>query len=260
MSLVSVVFLPFSSVLSFLLLPFAAGALLSDLAYHLLPHTFSSSSPTTTPTVLLLAIAFFAFIDTLLRRLTAHHHFHPHFAAGAKHPTSEHLEQSDLVPVNTAYINLVADAVHNFCDGLTIAAAFTVSSSAGIATTIATILHELPQELADFALLLRSGFPTWYAILANVVCASTALAGTFVALTISSSASLVTQQFVMPIASAAMLYLTFSSVLPDIVAILARPTSLPLFFIRIAAAILSSAFGVVVVAAIEAVHEHPHSP
>lgn len=259
-SLVSVVFFPFSSLLSFLLLPFAAGALLSDLTYHLLPHTFSASSHSATPVVLLASVAFFALIDIFIRRLSSHHHYHSICADDSKRSTLDRPEQPESINVSTAYINLVADAVHNFCDGLTIAAAFTISPSAGIATTIATILHELPQELADFALLLRAGFPTWYAILANVVCASTALAGTFIALRVSTLLSSVAQQLVMPIASAAMLYLSFASVLPDIVALLARPASLTRFLFRILVAILSAIFGVVVVATVEAAHQHSHSP
>lgn len=259
-SLISVVFLPFSSLLSFLLLPFAAGALLSDLAYHLLPHTFSTASHTSTPAVLLASVAFFALVDVLIRQLSLHHHNHSHSANDLKPPARNDSDQPELIGVSTAYINLVADAVHNFCDGLTIAAAFTVSSSAGIATTIATILHELPQELADFTLLLRAGFSTWYAILANVVCASTALAGTFIALRISSLLSPAAQQLVMPIASAAMLYLTFASVLPNIVALLARPAPPTRFLLRILGAMVSAIFGVVVVATVEAVHHHSHSP
>lgn len=260
-SLVSVILFPFSSLLSFLLLPFAAGALLSDLTYHLLPHTFSASDHSITPAVLLASVAFFAIIDIFIRRLSSHHHHHSHCADDSKRPTLDKLEQSESINVSTAYINLVADAVHNFCDGLTIAAAFTVSPSAGIATTIATILHELPQELADFALLLRAGFSTWYAILANVICASTALAGTIIALRVSTLLSPVAQQLVMPIASAAMLYLSFASVLPDIVVLLARPASPSRFLFRILVAMLSATFGVVVVASVEAAHhQHPHLP
>lgn len=279
-SLVSIILLPFSSLLTTLLLPFAAGALLSDLVHHLLPHMYASAnSPSSL--ALLLSVALFTLLDALLRRITLHDtHAHSHSAASqssaqsaatagdAKMGTVQMATAPMTSPVS-AYINLAADALHNFCDGLTLAAAFTASRSAGIATTIAVILHELPQELADFALLLRAGFSTTSALLANVVCACTAVLGTWAALRLSAVASDMTQTLVLPFAAGALLYMTFASVLPDVVSdliapvhvvcdgvIITRPVSAARFVVRSVVALLAAAAGVTVVAVVEAVHEH----
>lgn len=292
-SLVSIILLPFSAVLTTLLLPFAAGALLSDLAYHLLPHLYHMT-PSPSAMALLLSVALFTVLDAILRRTAvSHSHSHSHSSPTPQPPQSRRSgsqrargrandSKSSTVSITipesdpqsnaavAAYINLAADALHNFCDGLSLAAAFSASSTAGIATTIAIILHELPQELADFALLIRAGFATRRAILANLVCALTALLGTLVALRASSIVQNA-DAYVLPFAAGALLYLTFSTVIPDVVSDLVSPSakivsgkrvqtpvSIFRFMLRLFVASLSAAAGVAVVAMVESVHDHNH--
>lgn len=257
-SLVSILFLPFSSILSDLLLPFAAGALLADLINHLLPHAFSASAPPLTAITIMITIFVFAILDIILRRISTHDHTQ---TQSLSHSSTQ---KRDTVSVSAsaAYINLTADAVHNFCDGLTIAAAFTVSRPAGIATTIATILHELPQELADFSLLLRSGLPTSGAIIANTACACAAVLGTIVALQMSSattSNNTNVESGMFAVATGGMMYLTLCSVMPDMVTALAAPTSLVRFTCRLLCALLCASLGAAVVSVVEALpHSHGH--
>jgi zinc and cadmium transporter len=71
----------------------------------------------------------------------------------------------------------VGDAVHNFFDGVAIAAAFLVNVPLGVTTTIAIALHEIPQEIGDFALLLYSGFSRMRALAFNLLSALAAVAG-----------------------------------------------------------------------------------
>lgn len=79
------------------------------------------------------------------------------------------------------YLLLMGDALHNFVDGAVIAAAFLVSVPLGIATGIAVIAHELPQELGDFAILLDSGFSARRALIWNLISGSTTLPGALLA-------------------------------------------------------------------------------
>lgn len=264
-SLVSVLLLPFSAALSTLLLPFAVGALLSDLCTHLLPHIYADKAPITP---LLLGVALFALLDAFLERFTHHHHIHPEQTVTiSQSQATQNIQHHPAHTTNArkdAYINLAADALHNFCDGLSIAAAFMVSPSAGIATTIAVILHELPQELADFAVLLRAGFSRSFALFTNFVCACTALLGTMAALRLRTFAANA-DAIVLPFAAGALLYMTFCTVLPHVVQDISKPAyadgkQVPVpfwrFCFRALVAFVSAASGVLLVALVEQTHEH----
>ena len=81
------------------------------------------------------------------------------------------------------YLNLVADAVHNFTDGAAVGAAFLAGGpGAGYAKTLAMLAHEVPQEIGDFGVLVSAGFSVFDALRLNFAAASTAVAGTLVAL------------------------------------------------------------------------------
>jgi zinc and cadmium transporter len=75
------------------------------------------------------------------------------------------------------YICLVGDAVHNFIDGAVIAASFLISVPLGMITTLAVVLHEIPQELGDFSILIYGGFSKAKALFWNFISALTAIAG-----------------------------------------------------------------------------------
>jgi len=81
-----------------------------------------------------------------------------------------------------AYINLAGDMVHNFIDGIIIAASYLISIPLGISTTIAVMIHEIPQEIGDFAVLIHGGFSKGKALLLNFFTALTAVIGLFIGL------------------------------------------------------------------------------
>lgn len=85
-----------------------------------------------------------------------------------------------------AYINLIGDFVHNFIDGVTIAASYVVSIPLGVSTTIAVMMHEIPQEIGDFAVLLHGGFTKKKAIFLNFITALSSIIGAFIGLTIGT--------------------------------------------------------------------------
>jgi len=79
------------------------------------------------------------------------------------------------------YLNLIGDGIHNFIDGAVIAVSFLISFNLGIITTMAVILHEIPQELGDFGVLVYGGFSKARALFFNFLSAITALGGALTA-------------------------------------------------------------------------------
>src|SRR5687768_13320257 len=122
------------------LVAFAAGALLGDAFLHLLPETIAESGELRVST----SFAVLAGVSTFFVLEKGLHWHHSHIG----HEETVH-------PV--AITNLVGDGLHNFLDGAIIAASFAVSPQLGVATSIAVALHEIPQELGDFGILVHSG-------------------------------------------------------------------------------------------------------
>ncbi|KAL7672380.1 hypothetical protein ACOME3_007267 [Neoechinorhynchus agilis] len=85
-----------------------------------------------------------------------------------------------------AYIILFADSIHNACDGVALAAAFSSSTDFGFITTLVVLLHELPHELGDYAILIHAGFTNWQALFFNLATALTAYIGLIVGFCITS--------------------------------------------------------------------------
>ncbi len=149
----------------------AAGALLGDAFIHLIPEVFESGiSSVSFATSALLGIIVFLFVEKYLH---LHHEEtgHEHCAPGE--PCVSHEKK----PLGT--LVLFGDGIHNFVDGAIIAASYLVSVPLGIATTVAVFLHEVPQEISDFALLLHSGFSRAKALFWNFMSALVALVGAF---------------------------------------------------------------------------------
>ena len=96
-----------------------------------------------------------------------------------------HIPTSEEHPHPFAYMNLFGDAVHNFVDGLLIAGSYLASLPVGIATTLAVIFHEIPQEIGDFGVLVYGGFSRSRALLFNFLSAITAIIGALVFLGLS---------------------------------------------------------------------------
>lgn len=149
----------------FVLISLAAGALLGDAFIHLIPEAFESAGNPLVVSLLILA-GFLVFF--VLEKLLQWHHVH----------TDEPLLAKDHVRIHpVGHLVLVSDGLHNLVDGVAIGAAFMVSIEVGIATTIAIVLHEIPQEIGDFALLIHAGFSRTKALLMNFLSALSAFVG-----------------------------------------------------------------------------------
>lgn len=149
------------------LVSFAAGGLFGDAFIHLLPESYKKTASELTSSLYIIAGILIFFV---LEKFIRWRHCHI--------PTSnEHLH-----PVVT--MNLVGDAVHNLIDGMIIGASYSVSIPIGITTSIAVILHEIPQEIGDFGILLHGGLSPKKALAFNFFSALTAVVGATLSLII----------------------------------------------------------------------------
>ena len=126
-----------------------------------------------------------------------------------------HIPTSEEHPHSFAYMNLFGDAVHNFIDGLIIGGSYLASIPLGIATTLAVVFHEIPQEIGDFGVLIYGGFNRSRAIFFNFSTAFTAIFGTIVAL----SVGFFMQDFIpflIPFAAGNFIYIAGSDLIPEL--------------------------------------------
>ncbi|MEW6749057.1 MAG: ZIP family metal transporter [Candidatus Micrarchaeota archaeon] len=143
---------------TFVILAFATGSLLGAAFLHLIPEMVEGMEPhDILPWVVASMLLFY-----LLEHLLHWHHEHH------DHTTHEK-------PL--AYLVLLGDGVHNFFDGIAISAAFLTSPEIGITATIAIMLHEIPQEVSDFTLLIYAGFSRAKALATNLLSGLTAVLG-----------------------------------------------------------------------------------
>lgn len=179
---------------------FSAGALFGDAFIHLLPE---ASETGFTSGVALGVIAGIS-ASFVLEKGIRWRHCHMPITKGHVH--------------TFALMNLAGDAVHNFIDGLTIGASYLTSVPVGIATTMAVVFHEIPQEIGDFGVLVHGGFSRQKALLYNFLIALTAMLGALVVLAIGNY----TQGFqgfaaaLIPFAAGNFIYIAGSDLIPEL--------------------------------------------
>lgn len=112
-------------------------------------------------------------------------------------------------------MNLIGDGMHNFIDGLIIAGAFSADTHLGIITTIAIALHEIPQEIGDFGVLLHAGWSNKKALIANFMVALTSMAGGVIGYFLAQSSETFVL-YLLPIAAGGFIYIGASDLLPEL--------------------------------------------
>ncbi len=173
----------------------SAGALIGGAFLHLLPEATEKFTKISAFVYVVTGFALFFLIEKIL------HWRHCHEAKCPVH--------------SFAYMNLLGDAIHNFIDGLIIAASFFVNIPLGITTTLIIALHEIPQELGDFGVLIYGGFNKVKALLLNYICALAAMIGGTIGYFLSGYVeSFVT--FLLPIAAGGFIYIAASDLIPEI--------------------------------------------
>ncbi|MBT9598803.1 MAG: ZIP family metal transporter [Vitreoscilla sp.] len=152
------------------LVSLSTGVLLSTALLHVLPEAFESGADTHSLFATLLAGLLFFF---LLEKAELYRHAHHHEGDGHDHHHDFDAEQAGRGGISV----LVGDSIHNFCDGIIIAAAFLASPELGVTTALAIILHEIPQEVGDTIVLINAGFSRRKALLYNAASGLTAVVG-----------------------------------------------------------------------------------
>lgn len=134
-------------------------------------------------------------------------------AAKAKGKAVKKVHKKDQIKI-AGYLNLAADFTHNFTDGLAIGASYLAGNSIGIITTITILLHEVPHEIGDFAILVKSGCSKKKAMMLQLTTAIGALAGTVLALLGSGSDA--AESWVLPFTAGGFIYIATVSVIPEL--------------------------------------------
>ena len=183
------------------LVSFSAGALLGDAFLHLLPEAAEASGFGLSVSLYVLSGILLSFI--IEKVIWRHCHIHE-CSAGHHHAR----------PQPFAYLNLIGDGVHNFIDGLIIGASYLVSVPVGISTTLAVILHEIPQEIGDFGVLIHGGFKRTEALFYNFMSGISAIIGVLVALFAAQTTSIT--NFLVPFAAGNFIYIAASDLIPEV--------------------------------------------
>ncbi len=191
----------------FLLVGLAAGGLLGDAFVHLIPTSLLVLSDVQFSITILAGIISFFILEKVLRW---HHHHH-----ASEEECPDHTPHDGPHAQPLGALVLTADGIHNFIDGAIIAAGFLVSPAVGIATTIAVILHEIPQEISDFALLIHSGFSRAKALLFNFLSALTALGGAALVIILGTSFDFFSP-FALAFTAGGFIYIAGSDLVPEL--------------------------------------------
>jgi len=182
-----------------ILVSLAVGALLGDAFIYLIPEAFEAfGNAVLVSSILIVSIFVFFVLEKFL-------HWH-HHARGEEQKETVH---------TTGRMILISDGVHNFIDGLIIGGSYLVGIEVGIATTLAVLLHEIPQEMANFGLLVHAGFSKGKALLYNLLSAATAFIGAAVILAgLVPESSL--SSVILPIAAGGFIYIAGSDLVPEL--------------------------------------------
>ncbi|CAN7990651.1 unnamed protein product [Ixodes hexagonus] len=213
-----------------LLLSFAVGGLLGDVFLHLLPEAWGrlqkgSEDPARAHLTLglwvLLGVFTFVILELVFSATTSQDDRGVCRAdinqnGVSKGDATSHSESLRTIHV-AGYLNLLANSIDNFTHGLAVAASFLVGIKMGMVTTLAILIHEIPHEVGDFAILLKSGFSRWDAAKAQVSTAVVGVAGAVAALTADSMEVVDTStSWILPFTSGGFLNIALVSVLPDL--------------------------------------------
>ncbi|CAG9566808.1 unnamed protein product [Danaus chrysippus] len=222
-----------------ILLSFASGGLLGDAFLHLIPHALMPAHGAeghshshshshshedqhephdiTVGLGVLGGIIAFLVVEKAVR-LCDGGHGHSHGPEKKKSDTNNKKSQKNKKEeIKIAgYLNLAADFTHNFTDGLAIGAAYIAGQSIGIITTITILLHEIPHEIGDFAILVQSGCSRRKAMMLQLLTAFGAISGTVLSIYLQGSGDGLVSSLILPFTAGGFIYIATVSVIPEL--------------------------------------------
>jgi len=180
----------------FYLVSFSAGALLGDVFLHLLPEMAEIGFGVKEGIYFIAGILVFFILERFILWQHAH---------------GEHQEDVHSM----VYLTQIGDSLHNFVDGIIIAASFLVSPELGIASTLAVVFHEIPQEIGQYAILIHGGWSHKKALLYNFVSALTAVLGAVIVLVFAKNLE-EAPTYLLAFAGASFIYIAMSDLIPEL--------------------------------------------
>ena len=185
----------------------SVGLMLATSLLHALPEAFdSTASPRSLFATLLAGLLAFFVLEKLAIMRHSHHHEHDGHHHHHGHDKSE--------AGKAGWMILVGDGMHNFTDGILIAAAFLADPKLGLVTGLAIIAHEIPQEIGDFIVLLNAGFSRTRAYVYNLLCSLLSIAGGLLGYYFLDRASSLIP-YVLVFASSGFIYIAVSDLMPQ---------------------------------------------
>jgi zinc and cadmium transporter len=214
------------------------GLLLATALVHLVPEALAAgiAPPALGWTVLLGILGMF-----VLEKLTLIHHTHHHEGDGHHHGHGHDAHEVG----RGAYPILIADAFHNFTDGVVIAAAFLVDARAGWITALAVLAHEIPHEVGDFMILLNAGFSRRRSFQFLLLSGASAVLGGIAGYFLLAAAQALLP-YALAMAAASFIYIALSDLLPELMRRSALRQSLPevvFVFLGVGVALLAMQIG-----------------
>ncbi len=189
----------FAQNISHLLSSFAAGALLGTAFFDLLPESIEIAGTTQVFFFTLVGILFFFLLERFLH--WSHHH-------------QSEFEISKGKPIVALIV--VGDTIHNFIDGIAIAATFLINIPLGIVTAVAVGAHEIPQEIGDFGVLLKQKLKTKRIIVINVLSSLAAVLGAIMMFIFGDFLGSYVSSVILPITAGFFIYIALSDLIPEI--------------------------------------------
>ncbi|MDD5255369.1 MAG: ZIP family metal transporter [Candidatus Omnitrophica bacterium] len=179
----------------FLLISFSAGALIGGAFLHLIPEAAEQNSFSEVSVCVIAGFIMFF----ILERFFYWRHCHN--------------GKCDIHAFT--YLNLFGDGVHNFIDGLIIGTAFVVNVKFGLTASFAIMMHEIPQEIGDFGVLLYGGMKKQKALLYNFLSALTAVFGTVIGFALANTSGMFLR-ILMPAAAGGFIYIASCDLIPEL--------------------------------------------
>jgi zinc and cadmium transporter len=190
------------------LVSLSAGVLLGTALLNVLPEAFESQAGAQPLFLTLLAgLLFFWLLEKAELYRHAHHH------EGDGHGHHEHFDADQAGRGGLSV--LVGDSIHNFCDGVIIAAAFLADTRLGVVTALAVVAHEIPQEAGDYIVLLNAGFTRAKALLFNALSGLTGVAGGVVGYFVVGPWEALFP-YLLVVASSSFIYIAVADLLPQL--------------------------------------------